>query len=365
MKAGGFLVSPPNETEESIKSIITAKLRFLRTKELPLESPYQLSNLTSLSGTTKYEISRWLRHKVACEFRNSDNDEPEIVEEKLQISFLTLQDFHAVRELLEAFGDYPILADVLSIISVSCQKPLLEAVAETANNHIHIFQVLGAAEGLFLKILARMKVLYTRGPIDKPILMSMLDLGEHVPNATPTLRVLQHELQLCEPRTAVAACSPVSDHMVEALQSSNATFIEDTEALFSSGTSMDEKIVTHVFSEVTKRLQLVLKTDGRFQCFVDLLTQLRPFDTERFDALMLDWLRELVSSAKDSRPLQIIIPLVCTRLIGLGRALQSVVILLQEAESHDACTEVAMQIINTLIIEKPEGWLSNTQVCWP
>ena len=362
MKAGGFLMSSPAETEEQIKCIITAQLRFLRPNQLPSECTYQLSSLTSLSGTTKYAISRWLRHKVACEFREDNNYETESADEKLQPSLITLEDFQAVRDLLETFGDYPILADVLSIISVSCQKPILEAVAETANNHVHIFRALGAAESLFHKILARVKALYTRGPTDKPILLSLLDLGEHLPNVYPTLQLLKHELQLCRPRTAVAACSPVSDHMEEVLQSSEANFFEDTKTLFSSGTSMDEQIITQVFSEVVKRLHLVLKNGGQFQCFLDILTQLRPFDTERFDVLMLDWLGELVWSADDSRLLQIIIPLVCAKLIDLGRLLQNLLILLREAQSHDACTGIAIQIMNILITEKTEGGLSNTQV---
>ncbi|MCJ1245835.1 RNA polymerase II mediator complex subunit [Trapelia coarctata] len=361
MKAGGLLVSKPRETEESIRSIITAQLGFLRTKGLPLEPSFKFSSLAFLSGSTKYGISRWIRQKIACKFRDGDNDELESAEEKPQTTFMTLKDFQAVREILETFGDYLILADVLDIISVSCQKPLLEAVAETANDHIDIFQALGAAEDLFHKIFARMEVVYTRGPTDKTILMSLLDLGESVPNVDPTLRVLQRELQLCQPKAAAAACSPVSDHMVEVLQSSDATFIEDTEALFSSGTSMDEQIATQVFSEVTKRLQLVLQNEGEVQYFIDLLAQLRPFDTERFDALMLGWLGELVWSADDFRSLQIIIPLVCTRLVNLGRLLQSVVLHLREAENHDAYAGIAMQIMNLLMTEKTDGWLLNTQ----
>lgn len=364
MRAGGLLVSTPHETEESIKSIISAQLGFLHTEGLPSGPRCQFSNLTSLNGTTKYGISRWIRHEIASEFQDSDKDEAEGRGENLQASLMTLDDFQVVRELLETLEDYPILADVLSIISASCPKPLLEAVAETANCHVDIFQALGAAESLFNSILARMEVIYSREPTDKPILISLLDLGEHLPHANPILRMLQHELRLCEPKTAAAACSPVSDHMVEVLHSSDATFIEDTEALLSSGTSMDAHIVRQVFSEVTKRLLMALYHDGQSQRFIDLLTQLRPFDTPRFDALMLDWLGVLVWSGDDSRLLYIIIPLICARLMDLRRLLQSVVIRLGEAESHDACRAMTTQIIIILITESPEGWLLNTQVGW-
>ena len=364
LRAGGFLESTPHETEESIKSTIAAQIGFLRRKELPWESSHQFSKLTSLSGTAKYGISRWIRQSVACEFQGGDNEDAERTEENLKTSLMTLDDFQAVRELLEILEDYPILADVLSIIAVSCHTPLLEAVAETANCHIDVLQALGAAEDLFHKMLARMEVLYTRRPNDKPILASLLDLGERVQNVDPTLRMLRHELELCEPKTAVAACSPVSDHMLEVLQSSDATFIEDTEALFSSGTSMDAQIVTQVFSEVAKRLQMVSHNPGRFQSFIDLLAQLRPFDMQRFDALMLDWLAEFVWSGEESRPLYIIIPLVCARLMDLGMLLQSVVTRLGEAESHDDCIGIAMQVLDVLVTERMEGKLSHTQVRW-
>lgn len=358
------MVSTPHETEKSIKSIITAQIGFLQTEGLPSEARYQFSNLTSLSGSIKYGISRWILDEVASKFQDSDNDEADGTGDNLKASLITLDDFQVVRELLETLEDYPVLADVLSIISASCPKPLLEAVAETANCHADIFQALGAAENLFNRILARVEVLYSCEPTDKPILISLLDLGEHLPHAKPALRMLQQELRLCQPKTAVAACSPVSDHMVEVLHSSDATFIEDTEALFSSGTSMDAQIVTQVFSEVTKRLHIAIHHHGQVQCFIDLLTQLRPFDTQRFDNLMLDWLGVLVWSCDDSRLLYIIIPLICARLMDLRRLLQSMVIRLGEAESHDACLPIAMQITIILITESPERWLLNPQVGW-
>ena len=363
LETGGLFDSESQVKEAAVKMNISRKVKFLRDQIASSGAPYQVDNLACLSGTIKYGVSRWIKLSVATELDNrKDDGVNEAGKEPLPIS-MTIDDFQAIRNVLEILEDYPTLADVLRMIVVTGHRHLSFLVAETVNCHIDIFLALGAAESLFRKMLSCLKLYYIRRPADKPILISLLDIGERVSSMNHTLRHLREELTLCESKTPIAACSPVSDYMAESLHSSNATFLDDTELLFSSGSSMDRKTFSNIFANIMKRLQIeVLNDTTSLQDFMKLPAQLRSFDEESFDSLLLLWVEDLLWS--DQHPkLVIIIHLVCANLLDLACLLHRVGPRLRDDQDQDHRTRFALEILNILLAQTSELDSSSSLVC--
>ena len=365
LETGGLFDSDSQKKEVAVKTSISRKVKFLRDSITSSGESDQLENLACLSGTVKYGISRWIKLSVATELHNSQDDGlNEAGKDPLPI-FVTVDDFNAIRNIFEILEDYQTLADVLRMIVVIGDRHLSYLVAETVNYHIDVFLALGAAEGLFRKMLSCLKLFYSRRPADMPILRSLLDIGERLSSMSHTLRPLRKELTLCECKTPVAACSPVSDHMVEALHSSNATFVDDAEFLFRSGSSMDRQSLSNIFADITKRLQLeVLNDKTSLHDFMELLAQLRTFDEESFDSLLLLWVEDLLWSDRHPHLVVIITHLVCADLLDLACVLHKVGPRLGDDQDQDHRTRFALDILDIFVAQTSELNFGNSMVCF-
>ena len=350
LETSGLFDSEAQIKEAGVKMSISRTVKFLRHENSLFGAPYQVDNLACLSGTIKYGISRWIKLNIATELENSKHEGANCAGKEPQTIFMTMGDFQAIRNMLESLGDYPTLADVLGMIVVTGHRHLSYLVAETVNCHIDIFLALGAAESLFKKMISCLKLFYIRGPADKPILISLLDIGERVSSLSHTLRPLREELTLCECKTPIAACSPVSDYMAEALHPSNATFLDHAELFFNSGSSMDRKTLLKTFSSITKRLQLeVLKDLTSLHYFMELLAQLRSFDEESFGTLLLLWIEDLLWLGHQPQLVAIIIHLVCANLLDLACVLHKVCPRLKDDQDQDHRAMLALSILSILV----------------
>ena len=220
-------------TLNAVKSDLAGRMPGLLTVTdtfIPCSAPLELTK--NLKGTVKAEISRWIRQSIF--FRFSNIQRPLDLESKPACSLLTLSEFEIVCCTLETLEEHPVLADVLGLASNSNEILLLNAIADTLNTHFDIFRAIGAIDDLFHRLLSNTAGCLSRMPSDTGLLMSLIDLGERLPNARGAVRQLRKEISLCRSKPPLTAYSPVSDHVAEVLKSTEATFVEEMETVWIS-----------------------------------------------------------------------------------------------------------------------------------
>jgi mediator of RNA polymerase II transcription subunit 12, fungi type len=237
------------------------------------------------------------------------------------ISAITAEQFSIIRHILEDFEDFSILADVLKMASSSDNSTVLASVADTVNYHLETLTAIGAANECFEVLLERHRSLKVRRAAEKFLLMSLFNLASAIPRGGESMQHLAGELAKCDQRTAVAACSPVSDHMTDVLQSTDADFNEDIERLLSSGTSMDKHTLARLFETVMSRMESAWgDSEPQLLSFGLLLARLRTFDERNFDELMSKWVSRLLLTTSRPTLSQTLLPLVNSGCVALSTA---------------------------------------------
>ncbi|MCJ1396273.1 RNA polymerase II mediator complex subunit [Xylographa bjoerkii] len=342
-------VPSPNfsETEDAVKQSLGTQIPILRGGYVKSQRGNMTTNLVDLSGTMKYSISRWIRDRIGTACRGIKGTGLETSDDIVSRAPIALADFYTLRDVLEKLEDFPILADVLILLSASDKKPLLEAIAETVNHHVEVFHAIGAADDLFLSLLSRTKGIYARNNSDKSILLSLVDIALSFPNRGATVSKLMQEIGLCDPKAAMAAWSPISDTMADALQSSDSNFLEEMEAMLSGGGSLDKHTIHKIFSTVSKRLRMAWFDEAPIKwSFVELLSQLRPFNDDEFDCLMLEWLQQLLWLEARPPLVRIISPLVCARGLDLQTFIQHFVSNSNNEVNRGDCARISLDILS-------------------
>jgi len=283
------------------------------------------------------------------------------VSSQKEMSAITVEQLCFVRSILERFGDFSILADVLNLASSSNDQDLLASVADTVNYHSDIFSAIGAASDLFDRLTERNRTVTAGKPPTKALLVSLTDLGAHFPARSETVQQLCGQLALCEQKSAVAACSPVSDHIAEALQSAESNFHDEFEQLLTSGTSMDKQTMTRLFSTVMKRIEYAWEHSGdEYYNLGILCSRLRIFDAKHFDRLMLLWVESLLLSTSRPGLNQALLPLVSAGCLSL-RAVVGCARMLLEGTKQKEARDVArvmvdmLELIAPLVDSRPES----------
>ncbi|KAI9776029.1 MAG: RNA polymerase II mediator complex subunit [Geoglossum umbratile] len=296
LEEAGFSVQGELQCLHRVKSTISALLSgFFDTSDLSGSSERDsmetdLNSLKFVSRTIKSEISLWIRRQVGLHVVQGvpvgPNNWRDLTIE-VGISAITADQFAIIRRILEDFEDFSILADVLKIASSSDNSTVLASVADTVNYHLATFTAIGAANECFEALLERHRSLKVRRAAEKFLLVSLFNLASAIPGGGESMQHLAGELAKCDQRTAVAACSPVSDHMTDVLQSTDADFNEDIERLLSSGTSMDRHTLARLFETVLSRMETAWgDSEPQLLSFGLLLARLRTFDERNFDGLM-------------------------------------------------------------------------------
>ncbi|MCJ1473427.1 RNA polymerase II mediator complex subunit [Lambiella insularis] len=350
IRASGYPHSNAQNVEDAVKRSLGAKVCLLHECSIPTQQEL-LQDLTLLSGSAQFSISHWIKQRVVAACKHNSACSPGKVDHGFKRPPMSVTDFQAIRTMLEDLQDFPVLADVLDMVSTCSYRPLLEEVAETVNCHINILSAIGAADNLFRKLISGLEQYYTRDPSDKAILLSLIDLGENFPNAMQTTSRLQQEVWVCNSKHAGAACSPVSDNMAEALQSSDSNFPYEVELLLSSGSSMDGHVLSRIFDTVSGRLRTAWYEGGaELWSLVEILGQLRSFDPDSFDRLMLGWAQDCLGLSIRPALISLIAPLVCGRVLNVQGLLQQLISRLGAgAQEHDA--GLSMDVLALFVTE--------------
>ena len=321
----GYSTTESSALFELLKEQVASNVSFIPQTQLPKCSSLDQDSFKILDNAHRLELSHWIRTNLVS-WTSLQESKTLIASKESGSKALGILDYTYVTSLLIGFHDYAVLADILEIFIDFGGKELLEIISDTINTNFEILYALGAADSLFCSLIHRLEYLVSRSPTEKGLLASLVDLAERLPKRTRTTEQLRTELALCEPRSALAACSPVSDNMVEALQTSDSGFWEEVELLFSSGISMDKPLLLRMFIDITKRLETIWDDDEVvLGTYFDILARLRSFGPEVFDTIMLGWIGEALLSTSRP-PLKRLLPsLICARAIKLQSILKQFV----------------------------------------
>lgn len=230
------------------------------------------------------------------------------------ISALSPNEFYIIRDMLETLGDISMLADILRIASSSEDYTVLASIADTTNCHFESLCAIGATADLFRKIVDAYASLKRFGIPNLDLIFSLIELGMRIPNELNTVTILRQDLSRMENRSAVAASSPVSDHVPDSLGDADPLFREKLDHLLLSGNFMDEPTLDSIFNTLTKHLESGnhgAKLSANDTC--RYLAQLRSFQPKHFDGILARWVCGHLRTPDRCTLLRILPPL-----IGVG-----------------------------------------------
>ena len=311
----------------------------------------------------KSDIGRWLRQTIASHSEACTENYPSQTKgittpgtgtDTKPSTIITIEQFYGVRLVLEDIEDFAILADVLKIVCVSTDDNILTAITDTTNHHFDTMAAIGATDDLFQALLQQYTKVQGRNCAEKSFVESLIDLGDRLPNAAQEVRSLRKDLSLYEQTISAAACSPISDHMAEALQSAESTFSDEIDQLLTSGNSMDKQVLSQVFQTIIKRLELSWHVIQPPINFAELLIRLRSFGPNTFDLLIADWLQDMLCSTCRPSLSNILPPLVCNNSITLDLVLARSVALLEGTQPPGKFFQVALDVLDLLTIDELE-----------
>lgn len=363
----GNKIRPSEEQSQAykIQSYLAGKVDFLPEVESVRCPITSLDHISSLGGSVKYAIATWIRKCLMLHMCGQNWDRIQDLGTASQNLDLNPRDFDLIRAVLEQLEDFAILADVLVIvISQSNDSLLIDAAIIVANRHFDVFHALGAMDNLFCKLVSRIGRFHRRDPSHKSFLLSLIDLGERLPRMARTVTRLRKEIMLREPRINTTAFSPISEPEAETPQSADATFFDEMELLFSSGSSMDRLLICKVFQKIVMRLDHAWGNASiPIDRCIDFLTRLRSFDVCAFDSLMLDWLQGLILRLERPQLLSIFLPLICSGTVLLENILSRFLALTSDdASQSQNYAKCAVEILHLLAIKEPEVFTLKIEV---
>ncbi|EZF70648.1 hypothetical protein H105_07096 [Trichophyton soudanense CBS 452.61] len=245
----------------------------------------------SLSWTVKSEISHWIREQVALKLRAQAQvqNQPSGNATAQEIASMIKPDqFYFLRYILERMGDFSILADVLKLLSQSSNPTVLASVTDTLNHHLPSFTAIGATMDLLQSFAITYSKLSKTEAHVQDLIVSLLDVAIVIPSEASTVAVLRRDLARYDKKSAMAASSPVSEHMADTLNPVNPTFGGMLDQLLASGNCMDDATLMRIFDLLIQKLETgkadISITSSEAARY---LAQLRLFNPKTFDGLMI------------------------------------------------------------------------------
>ncbi|KAL8922198.1 MAG: hypothetical protein Q9172_003659 [Xanthocarpia lactea] len=282
----------------------------------------------------KMDVGQWMRQKL---FNYSESGQAplqhpqEDTKTDARIPQHSIFDecrFRTVLAVLEDLEDFTAIVDLLLFHSKSSDPQLLTAIAVTISHYSDVFLACQKADTTFVRLMQRHAKMNGK-PGYLALTEALIDLAESLPNRSRETRLLRMERQRHESKLSVAACSPISEHMAEALQIENSESslpcTDDIEQLLASGTSMDKQLLTDVFGLIWKRFEIAWGESNQSGFTVaGLLARLRPFDVTAVNEMTLCRVDEVLTSRAQGTRKSMWISLICARVISFEQLLSHV-----------------------------------------
>ncbi|KAL5041411.1 hypothetical protein BDW71DRAFT_217877 [Aspergillus fruticulosus] len=310
----GVPVNEESSTIECLKSSISQRLPNI-FRGVTSNIIYNHLSQPNLTWAIKSEVSMWIRQGVAKHLKDTTR---KIIGRSLsldsKISALTPEEFYCVREILERFGDCSILADVLKQAIECDDNTLLASASDTVNYHFDALSIIGATSDLFRGLVGSYARLKRFGNLGLDFVFSLIELGLRFPDESGTVSLLRQDLARIESKSALAAPSPLSDHIPTTFNEVDASFQEKLDQLLSCGNGLDESTIGSIFNSLTNILTYgsgTAKLSAEDAC--RYLAYLRPFNPKYLDGMLVRYVCGLLKSSPRPRMSQILPPL-----IGVG-----------------------------------------------
>ncbi|KAL8779562.1 MAG: hypothetical protein Q9213_006867 [Squamulea squamosa] len=300
----------------------------------PLANEHLPSGRRQHSLAVKLNVGHWIRQKLLtyCETRQAPIERPE---EKADTGarpplhpILDASHFGTVLAVLEDTEDFTTLADLLLFHSESYDLRLLTAISVIVNHYLDTFLACGIADTIFVRMMQRHSKLNGQ-PGHIPLLEALVDLAEGLPKRLREFRVLRKEVERHVSKLSTAVCSPISEHMAEALQiedpGSSLPCTDDIEQLLASGTSMDKQLLTDIFGVIWKRFEIAYTESVQAGYTVaKLITRIRSFDAVAVNEMTVSRVDNILASGSQVKLRPIWISLVCARVFSFEKLLSLV-----------------------------------------
>ncbi|KAL8896370.1 MAG: hypothetical protein Q9207_007736 [Kuettlingeria erythrocarpa] len=365
LRSIGVLTEDEQRSIAQAKAVIGWRLRSeIKDDESHIVSGNPLSHLSQESMTVKSSIGCWINQKAmihlgpqqAVAERPCQDDDPGTG--CLSHIFGSVARTRTLIKVLEDLDDYPAIATVLARC-LTCRDPhMLTLATVTVNHYKDIFFALGAASQLFTEIFQRQARLETQNG-RRFLLEALVDLAEGLPDCSVPMRALQTELRTYDVKLSVAARSPISDHMIDSLQSkddlrSGSECIDEVEQLLASGNNMDRRLIRIVFEWVWRRFETTW-TDSIQSSVgaISLISRLRSFDVIAVDEMLILRLEKTLRSESRPKLLRIVVPLVCGRSISLEQLLGLVLRLVRGLGAPRAHERLLVEITEMITASRP------------
>ncbi|KAL8826787.1 MAG: hypothetical protein Q9191_003586 [Dirinaria sp. TL-2023a] len=309
----------------------------------------------------KFTVTSSVRQAVAAQFGSGKPKEtketasanPEVgntnIAEHVPCTSITLNQFLEIRNILEDFGDFAILADVLNIVSESEDVSVLTAVCNTVSYHFGIFAAIGAHNSLFRNLMQQYDSIRNSKPVDQSFVDSLIDLGKCIPAAAKDTTRLRQQALLYQQASSIIACSPISDTMVEASQCAESSLGDDLEQILATSTSIDKRMLTKLFTSITTRLETSWSEPTQPPAvFIELLGRLRRYGRATFDGLMHDWIGRVLQDFTGFTPVKTLLPLICAGCLALSGLLDTTTKALKSLTAADRRIILATNVIGLL-----------------
>ncbi|OOF98567.1 hypothetical protein ASPCADRAFT_204321 [Aspergillus carbonarius ITEM 5010] len=351
----------PASQEESVIAAVKASI----AQRLPKIFGAQISDamltdlsLPSLTWAVKSEIGLWIRRGVSEHRRDPIRKYAHIpMLADSGVSALTPVEFYNIRDVLESFGDISMLADVLKQATNCEDSVVLASVADTVNYHFDSLCVIGAATDLFKGLVESYARLKRLGAPSLDLIFSLIELGLRMPSEFNTVALLRQDLSRIESKSALAAPSPLSDHIPMGFGEFDTSFQEKLDQILFSGGGMDESTMDAIFNSLTRALgteHSPVKLPANDIC--RYMAYLRSFHPKRFDARLVRWVCGLLKSPSRSALVRILPPLIGVGCVTIHAFVMLVKKLLQServASVVPKVTDLRLDLLELLIPRGP------------
>lgn len=351
--------SVENEIEiiRSVKGSIAKKIpNFFPPPRTDYGSECREYALMQLSIPIKTAIAQWIRQAVASrssQKQSNCNDQNDEQPGNPHLLAITSVQFKEIRCVLEDLEDFAVLVDVLGFILKSGDITILTCACDTVCYHLSIFAAMGALPDLFFGMVQQYKVVSKSMPADQGLIESMIDLGKCIPKTEQEVRLLRAQVRLHRRKAVASGCSPISDHMTEALQSAEPTFSDELDQVLASGTSIDKQNLAQLFDKVVQSWELSQRHSKEPDLvFPELLSRLRPFDSDHFEVLMASWIGRVLRSTTEPGIPTTLPTFITSGSITLDKILRIAQDALQDLKVGDCHTRIAMDILELLATSK-------------
>ena len=312
-------------------------------------------DFVSSSQTVRSAVALWIRQTLFSRIKvyhpnfTASEMSKELNPDKVASCLVTLEQFYAIRRILEDAEDFAILADILNILSDEVQGPILTAVSDTVNQYFDVFIAIGAASDIFRKLFHRVEESHGPEVLQKPFLESLIDLAYRLSNTAQEVQRLRNDMLALLPRLSAVAFSPISDNMIEAVQTAEPTFADEMEQMLAGGTSMDKQTLTRVFGTMIGHLEASFEESSQSGIRISqLLARLRRFGPKVFDALLKGWLQKWLRTDHQVNPAIILSPMICSKAVSLKVVLDSAAHLLVLEGHRNGEASLALDVLDMI-----------------